>query len=71
MFYCVHSEEGVATEHFVSAFTGEHDLDSCIADGFAKQVFGNTMPDSYFEAIATKMAHSYSTSLAYRVLEDA
>ena len=38
---------------------------------YIRKEFGNTKPDSYFEAIATKMAHSYSTSLAYRVLDDA
>ena len=37
---------------------------------YIRKEFSNK-PDSYFEAIATQMAHSYSTSLAYRVLEDA
>ena len=38
---------------------------------YIRKEFGNSKPDSFFEAIATKMAHSYSTSLTYRVLEDA
>ena len=34
--------------------------------------FGNTKPDAFFEDIAeNKMAHGYSTSLSYRVLEEA
>ena len=37
---------------------------------YIRKEFSNK-PDSFFETIATKMAHSYSTSLAYRVLEDA
>jgi len=39
---------------------------------YIHKVFGNSKPDSYFEDIAENlMAHSYSTSLAYRVLEEA
>ena len=39
---------------------------------YIRKKFGNSKPDSYFEDIAeNKMAHSYSTSLDYRVLEEA